>query len=37
MKIEQFVMAYKTACTAEIAAKIPCTQVLGTYTVTFDR
>ena len=22
---------------AEIAAKIPCTQVLGTYTVTFDR
>ena len=28
---------HKTACTAEIAAKIPCTQVLGTYTVTFDR
>ena len=27
----------KTACTAEAAAKIPCTQVLGTYTVTFDR
>ena len=26
-----------SACTAEIAAKIPCTQVLGTYTVTFDR
>ena len=28
---------HKTACTAEIAAKIPCTQVLGTYTVPFDR
>jgi len=28
---------HETACTAEIAAKIPCTQVLGSYTVTFDR
>ena len=36
-KTEAHHAIHKTACTAEIAAKIPCTQVLGTYTVTFDR